>query len=227
MKVYLLLVLALALSLSTGLVAQDLSKSRVALVGFTGGINEDILNGLDPRNTTTKPYTPEENDLQARINKRLEKLYLDDAFDSLQKQLEEKGIQLEPLSTSDKVASLNEMGYPNPLIPKNVIKKKNEDYADYFLNIQLLCSKPILGGMVGFKAESRIKIVLYDGTGKKIKTINEEVKDSTPIKNTDFDEEWTMGIDRFNRMDWYNVFLLEERLLPLMDGVIKRGLAQL
>lgn len=44
------------------------------MVSFTGGINEDVLNGLDPRNITNTPYTTEEKALQVRINKRLEKL---------------------------------------------------------------------------------------------------------------------------------------------------------
>lgn len=227
MRVILMLLFTLTLSFSSGLMAQDLSKSRVAIVGLTGGINEDILNGLDPRNITTTPYTNEEKELQTRVNKRMEKLFLDDVYDILQKRLEEKGIQLEPLSTSDKVASLNEMGYPNPLIPKNVIKKKNEDYADYFLNINIVCSKPILGGLLGFKPESRMRIVLYDGTGKKLKTINDEAKDSSPVKNTDFDEEWTMGIERFNRMDWYSVMQLEERLLSIVDAAITQAVGQL
>lgn len=227
MRIILILLITWAFSFNSGLIAQDLSKSRIAIVSLTGNINEDILNGLDPRNPTNLPYTKEEKDLQGRINKRLEKFLLDDAYDIIQKYIEEKGMQLEPLSTSDKVASLNEMGYPNPLIPKNVIKKKNDDYADYFLNINIVCSKPLIGGLTGFKAESRVRMVLYDETGQKVKTINEEVKDSTPIKNTDFDEEWTVVIERFNRMDWYAVSQLEERLLPIMEAVIHQALDQL
>ena len=149
MKNFLILFSLLSLSYNSSLLAQDLSKSRVALVGLTGGINEDILNGLDPRNPGSLPYTPEEKDLQDRIEKRIEKFFLDDVYDILSKRLEARSIQLEPLSVSDQVATLNEMGYPNPLIPKNVIKKKNDHYADYFLNVNLVCSKPILGGLLG------------------------------------------------------------------------------
>ena len=227
MKIILTVAFVLTLSCCSSVFAQDLSKSRVALVSFTAGINDDVLDGLDPRNITKIPYTSEEKNLQARISKRVEKFFLDDAYNMLQKRLEEKGIQLEPLSTTDKVAILNDKGYPSPLIAKNVIKKKNDDYADYFLSINIVCSKPFVGGLLGFKPESRIRLVLFDGSGGKVKTINKEVKDSVPVKNTDFDEEWTGVIERFNRMDWYSVVLLEERLLPLVEEVIIQALDEL
>lgn len=227
MKSILMLVLVGSLSFSAELLGQDLSASRVAIIGFTGGINEDVLNGLDPRRTGDVPYTSEEKELQGRIGKRLEKLFLDGAYELLQKQMEEKGIQLEPLSTSEKVATLNENGYPNPLIPKSVIKKKNDGYADYFLNINIVCSKPIIGGLSGFKPMARMRIVLFDGSGNKIKTINEEVKAPTSIRSTDFDEEWTRLTERFNRMDWYAVSLLEERLRPIVDAGIAQSVDQL
>lgn len=227
MKAIATLILVLTLSFSPDLLGQDLSKSRVAIVGLTGGINDDLLDGLDPRNINTIPYTPEEEDLQQRINNRLTKLFLDDVYDIITKRMEEKGIQLEPLSTSDKVARLNENGYPNPLIPKNVIKKKNEDYADYFLNINVICTRPILGGLLGFKPESKIRMVVYDATGKKLQTINQEVKDDALLRDTDFDEEWTSRVERFNRMDWYSIDLLEERLLPIINEVIIRGIEEL
>lgn len=227
MKVITTLILVLILGFNADLSAQDFSKSRVAIVSLTGGINEDLLDGLDPRNTNTIPYTPEEEDLQRRINNRLGKLFLDDVYDIILKRMEEKGIQLESLSTSDKVARLNEYGYPNPLIPKNVIKKKNEDYADYFLNINVVCTKPILGGLLGFKPESKIRMVIYDATGKKLRTITQEVKDSALLRDTDFDEEWTSVVERFNRMDWYSIDLLEERLLPIINEVIILGIEEL
>lgn len=215
------------LGFSTGLLGQDLTSSRVALISFSGGINEEVLNGLDPRNVNTTPYTTEEEALQDRIRKRMEKLFLDGVHEVLQKQLEEKGIQLEPLSTSGKVATLNEKGFPNPISPKAVIKKKNEDYADFFFNINIVCSKPTLGGLSGFKPVSRMRIVLHDASGAKIKTINEEVKWGKTVKSTDFDEEWTRPIERFNRMDWYSVSLLQERLLPLIEAVVVKSIDQL
>jgi hypothetical protein len=227
MKLLLTLILVGSLGFSAELLGQDLSAGRVAIIGFTGGINEEVLNGLDPRRTDDVPYTSEEKELQGRVGKRLEKLFLDGAYKLLQKQLEERGIQLEPLTISEKVATLNESGYPNPLVPKSNIKKKNDDYADYFLNINIVCSKPILGGLSGFRPVARMRIVLFDGSGNKIKTINEEVKGPNSVRSTDFDEEWTRPVERFNRMDWYSVSLLEERLRPIVNAVVTQSVDQL
>jgi hypothetical protein len=209
------------------LFSQDLTTARVAIISFTGAINEDILNGLDPRDLSKAPHTAEEKDLKRRIDKRLEKRFLEDAYDILRQKLDQQGIKMEPLSTSAKIANLNEKGFPNPLAPKNVIKKRNENYADFFLNIDIVCSKPFLGGLLGFKPEARIRMVLHDAQGNKINTINGEAKDAVPLKSTDFDEAWTNLIERFNRFDWHSVSLLEERLMPLVEVAIENTLSQL
>lgn len=207
-------------SSSLMLSAQNLSNFRVGLIRFDGNIDQDILNSLDQ----VELVTDAEKELVRRLDRRLQKWYQDDVFDILLKQLEGRGIKLLPLEETAKITRLNERGYPTPLTPKKPIKKKNNNIGDYFLNISISCSKPLIGGLLGFRPTSSIRIVLHDASGEKLKTINETVKAQQPLQPSDFDEPWSIAIERFDKMDWHHRDMLIGYLLPLVEETIKVGL---
>lgn len=209
--------------LSLPLIGQDLSQFRVGLIRYGGNINQDVLDGLD----NFKPETEAETALVRRLDQRLEKWYQDEVFDILLKQLEGRGIKLLPLEETAKLTRLNDKGYPTPLTPKKPIKKKNDNIGDYFLNITLNCSKPLIGGLLGFRPTSSIRIVLHDANGEKLKTINETVKATQPLKANDFDEPWSVTIEQFDKLDWHHRDMLIGYLLPLVEEAIKVGLDKL
>ena len=200
--------------------AQDLSTFRVGLIRFDGNIDQDVLNSLDK----LEPVTDAEKELLRRLDRRLQKWYQDDVFDILLKELESRGIKLLPLEETAKITRLNERGYPTPLTPKKPIKKKNNNIGDYFLNISINCSKPLIGGLLGFRPNSSIRIVLHDASGEKLKTINETVKAQRPLQPGDFDEAWSVSIEQFDKMDWLHRDMLIGFLLPLVEQTIKVGL---
>lgn len=209
--------------LSLPLMSQDLSQFRVGIIRFGGNINQDVLNGLD----NFKPESEAEIALARRLDERLEKWYQDEVFDILVKQLEGRGIKILPLEETAKLTRLNEKGYPNPLTPKKPIKKKNDNIGDYFLNITINCSKPVIGGLMGFRPNSSIRIVLHDANGEKLKTINETVKATQPLRPNDFDEQWSTIIEQFDKLDWHHRDMLIGYLLPLVEETIKVGLDEL
>jgi len=209
--------------LSLPLLSQDLSQFRVGIIRFGGDINQDVLNGLD----NFKPESEAEVALARRLDERLEKWYQDEVFDILVKQLDGRGIKILPLEETAKITRLNDKGYPNPLTPKKPIKKKNDNIGDYFLNITINCSKPVIGGLMGFRPNSSIRIVLHDANGEKLKTINETVKATQPLKPNDFDEQWSVVIEQFDKLDWHHRDMLIGYLLPLVEETIKVGLDQL
>lgn len=209
--------------LSLPLMSQDLSQFRVGIIRFGGDINQDLLNGLD----NFKPESEAEVALARRLDERLEKWYQDEVFDILVKQLEGRGIKILPLEETAKLTRLNDKGYPNPLTPKKPIKKKNDNIGDYFLNITINCSKPVIGGLLGFRPNSSIRIVLHDASGEKLKTINETVKATQPLRPNDFDEQWSTIIEQFDKLDWHHRDMLIGYLLPLVEETIKVGLDQL
>lgn len=209
--------------LSLPLLSQDLSQFRVGIIRFGGDINQDVLNGLD----NFKPESEAEVALARRLDERLEKWYQDEVFDILVKQLDGRGIKILPLEETAKITRLNDKGYPNPLTPKKPIKKKNDNIGDYFLNITINCSKPVIGGLMGFRPNSSIRIVLHDANGEKLKTINETVKATQPLKPNDFDEQWSVVIEQFDKLDWHHRDMLIGYLLPLVKETIKVGLDQL
>lgn len=208
---------------SSLLLSQDLSQFRVGLIRYDGDINEDVLNGLD----SYEPVTDPEKELVRRLDRRLEKWYQDETFDILLKELESRGIKLLPLEETAKITRLNERGYPNPLTPKKPIKKNNNNIADYFLNISINCSKPVIGGLLGFRPTSSIRIVLHDASGEKLKTINETVKAKQPLKPNDFDEPWSVAIEQFDKLDWHHRDMLIGYLLPLIEEAFRVGLDEL
>lgn len=203
--------------------AQDLSQFRVGLIRYDGDIDQDVLNSLD----NYEPMSDPEKNLVRRLDRRLEKWYQDETFDILLKQLEGRGIQLLPLEETAKITRLNELGFPNPLTPKKPIKRKNDNIADYFLNISINCSKPLIGGLLGFRPTSSIRIVLHDASGEKLKTINQTVKAQQPLKPNDFDEPWSMAIEQFDKLDWHHRDMLIGYLLPLVEEAFKVGLDEL
>ncbi len=205
---------------SFSLSAQDLSNFRVGLIRFDGNIDQDVLNSLDK----LEPVTDAEKELLRRLDRRLQKWYQDDVFDLLLKELESRGIKLLSLEETAKLTRLNERGYPNPLTPKKPIKKKNNNIGDYFLNITINCSKPMIGGLLGFRPTSTIRIVLHDASGEKLKTINETIKAQQPLQPGDFDETWSVSIEQFDKMDWHHRDMLIGYLLPLVEQAIKVGL---
>lgn len=209
--------------LSLPLMSQDLSQFRVGIIRFGGNINQDVLNGLD----NFKPESEAEVTLARRLDERLEKWYQDEVFDILVKQLEGRGIKILPLEEIAKITQLNNKGYPTPLTPKKPIKKKNDNIGDYFLNITINCSKPVIGGLMGFRPNSSIRIVLHDASGEKLKTINETVKATQPLRPNDFDEQWSTIIEQFDKLDWHHRDMLIGYLLPLVEETIKVGLDQL
>ncbi|MBX2875864.1 MAG: hypothetical protein KTR30_27335 [Saprospiraceae bacterium] len=200
--------------------AQDLSSFRVGLIRYDGNIEQDILNSLDKLELVTDA----EKELVRRLDRRLQKWYQDEVFEILLKQLDGRGIELLPLEETAKLTRLNERGYPNPLTPKKPIKKKNNNIGDYFLNITINCSKPLIGGLLGFRPTSSIRIVLHDASGEKLKTINETVKAQQPLKPADFDEPWSIVIEQFDKMDWHHRDMLIGYLLPLVEEAVKVGL---
>ncbi len=206
--------------LSLPLMSQDLSQFRVGIIRFGGDINQDVLNGLD----NFKPESEAEVALARRLDERLEKWYQDEVFDILVKQLDGRGIKILPLEETAKLTRLNDKGYPNPLTPKKPIKKKNDNIGDYFLNITINCSKPVIGGLMGFRPNSTIRIVLHDANGEKLKTINETVKATQPLRPNDFDEQWSVIIEQFDKLDWHHRDMLIGYLLPLVEETIKMGL---
>ncbi len=206
--------------LSLPLMSQDLSQFRVGIIRFGGDINQDVLNGLD----NFKPESEAEVALARRLDERLEKWYQDEVFDILVKQLDGRGIKILPLEETAKLTRLNDKGYPNPLTPKKPIKKKNDNIGDYFLNITINCSKPVIGGLMGFRPNSTIRIVLHDANGEKLKTINETVKATQPLRPNDFDEQWSVIIEQFDKLDWHHRDMLIGYLLPLVEETIKVGL---
>lgn len=206
--------------LSLPLMSQDLSQFRVGIIRFGGDINQDVLNGLD----NFKPESEAEVALARRLDERLEKWYQDEVFDILVKQLDGRGIKILPLEETAKITRLNDKGYPNPLTPKKPIKKKNDNIGDYFLNITINCSKPVIGGLMGFRPNSTIRIVLHDANGEKLKTINETVKATQPLRPNDFDEQWSVIIEQFDKLDWHHRDMLIGYLLPLVEETIKVGL---
>ena len=203
--------------------AQDLSQFRVGLIRYDGNIDQDVLNSLD----NYEPMSDPEKNLVRRLDRRLEKWYQDETFDLLLKQLEGRGIQLLPLEETAKITRLNELGFPNPLTPKKPIKRKNDNIADYFLNISINCSKPLIGGLLGFRPTSSIRIVLHDASGEKLKTINQTIKAQQPLKPNDFDEPWSMAIEQFDKLDWHHRDMLIGYLLPLVEEAFKVGLDEL
>jgi hypothetical protein len=204
--------------------AQDLANSKVAIVRFTGDISTGILNGLD----SDEPASDREKELANNIEKRREKFYQDDVFDIMVAKLADQKINILPLEVSDKVARLNQRGYPNPISCKSVIKKKNNGYADYFLNVSINCDKSFMGGgLFGIKPEVRVNITLHDATGQKIKTLNETYKAPNPIKVTDFDEPWTGVIEDFDQLDWFYMEPLLEMLMPLVAEGIEQTIKML
>lgn len=208
---------------SSSLTAQDLSSFRVGLIRYAGNIDQDVLNSLDKFEPVTEP----EKNLVRRLDRRLQKWYQDEVFEILLKQLEGRGINLLPLDETAKLTRLNELGYPNPLTPKKPIKKKNNNIGDYFLNISINCSKPVIGGLLGFRPTGSIRIVLHDASGEKIKTINQTVKALEPLKPSDFDEPWSTIIEQFDKMDWHHRDMLIGYLLPVAEEAIKAGLDEL
>lgn len=222
MKKILFTCLILGMHYSWGL-GQDLSQFRIGLIRYSGDIDRDVLNGLDGY----EPVTDPEKELVRRLDRRLEKWYQDETFDILVKQLEGRGIQLLPLEETAKITRLNERGYPNPLTPKKPIKKKNNNIADYFLNISINCSKPVIGGLLGFRPTSSIRIVLHDASGEKIKVINQTIKAQQPLKPNDFDEPWSVAIEQFDKMDWHHRDMLIGFLLPLVEEAFRVGLDEL
>lgn len=219
----LMLFSSLFVFLSLPLISQDLSQFRVGIIRFGGDINQDVLNGLD----NFKPESEAELALARRLDERLEKWYQDEVFDILVKQLEGRGIKILPLEETAKLTRLNDKGYPNPLTPKKPIKKKNDNIGDYFLNITINCSKPVIGGLLGFRPNSSIRIVLHDASGEKLKTINETVKATQPLRPNDFDEQWSRMIEQFDKLDWHHRDMLIGYLLPLVEETIKVGLDKL
>ncbi|MEZ5042649.1 MAG: hypothetical protein R2828_22315 [Saprospiraceae bacterium] len=205
------------------LLGQDLSQSRVALIRYDGNIEQDLLNGLD----SYTPTTEAERALVRRLDNRLQKWYQDEVFEVLLAKLKDRGIQLLPLEASEKLTRMNENGYPNPLTPKTPIKKNNNGIADFFLNITINCTKPLIGGLLGFRPIGDIRIVLHDADGEKIKTINQTVKAENPLKPSDFDEPWSIIIEQFDKLDWHHRDMLIGYLLPLVEETIKVGLSEL
>lgn len=210
----------LSLAFNYNVTAQDLKGSKVAFVNFSGKINEDIISGLDD-------YTPasdREKKLASAIENRLEQFYQDMVFDMLVANLEAKGIKMLSLEASAEVAKLNSRGYPSPLSPKGVIKKKNKGIADYFINISVNASKPFGGGLLGIKPTINVRLIIHDSKGEKLKTINDPYKAADYIRPNDFDEPWTFGLDGFDRLDWFYVEQLLDLIAPTVEGAIKQAI---